>query len=254
MHRVGGDESTPRRRRGAYSVDDGSMLLILGQSAALSALLAVAALATAGSVLADHCGATMPAHPLDTSGFTFTARVVRIEGIDSSITPTITFAVERVYAGAGRTGLEAHRELAVVAGACGGIEILGMAVGDEVLVSSSTLTDGSSTFNSAIWRISGERLLLLALRGAEAWPTSDRRLQAADTLREALTLVAPGVVLPPDTATAATATPSPNGEPALHLVAIVGLASLLASVAWLTTRHTPPRRALASQIGFERRV
>lgn len=111
--------------------------------------------------MADHCAPEMPAHPREVRGFTFTARVVAIEGVDVIVTPTITFAVERVFAGAGRDGLEAGRGLAVVVGACAGIEILGMAVGDELLVSSSTLTDGPSTFNSAIWRIRDGRLRLL---------------------------------------------------------------------------------------------
>lgn len=228
-------------------------IVIRGRSAALSALLVLAAMAgSATPARADHCAPTMPAHPRDAGGFTFTARVVRIEGVDTSTTPTMTFAVEHVYSGAGGDGPEAGRDLAVVAGACGGIEILAMAVGDKVLLSSSTLTDGPSTFNSAVWRISEGRLRLLALRGTDVWPTSDRRLLAADTLREALALVATGVVIPPDTGTAATATPSPNDEPSLLPFATSGLASLLASVVWLTTRHPPPRRALAKQIHFER--
>lgn len=216
-------------------------IVILGRSAALSAVVVLAAMAgSATPARADHCAATMPPHPRDARGFTFTARVVRIDGSDTSITPTITFAVEQVYAGGGGAGLEAGRDLAVVTSPCGGIEILGIAVEDVVLMSSSTLTDGPSTYNSAIWRISGDRLRLFALSGADAWPTSDRRLQEADTLRKALFLVAPGVMLPPDTATAATATAAgananPNGENPLRPFAMIGLASLLASVVWLTT-------------------
>ena len=217
-------------------------IVILGRSAALAAVLVLAAMAgSARPARADHCAPEMPAHPGEVRGFTFTARVVAIEGVDTSVTPTITFSVDRVYAGAGRAGLEAGRNLAVVVGACAGIEILGMAVGDDVLVSSNTLTDGPSTYNAAVWRITRGRLRLLALRGTEVWPTSDRRLQAADTLREALALVAPGVVAPPDTATAATARPSSNGGPPLLPFSMIGLASLLASAAWLTTRH-PGRR------------
>lgn len=224
-------------------------IVILGRSAALSAVLALAAMAgSATPARADHCAPTMPAQPRDTRGFTFTARVVAMDGVGTTIRPTITFAVEQVYAGAGRAGLETGRDLAVVANACSGIDILGMNVGDEVLVSSSTLTDGTSTFNSAIWRIRGGRLRLLALGGAEIWPTSDRRLLAADTLREALALVAPGVVVPPDTATGATAKPSSAERwPALPSFAILGLAALLVSVAWLTIRHMPPVRALVGR-------
>lgn len=263
MHRVGGNEEVRHEglpRSASLAVVARRILgrpmrftlLRRGRSTALSAALAAAGLATAGSVLADHCAPEMPAHPRDARGFTFTARVVRMEGVDTSVTPTITFAVEQVYAGAGRDSLEAGRDLAVVAGGCGGIEILGMAVGDEVLVSSSTLTDGPSTFNSAVWRITGGRLRLLTFGGMEVWPTSDRRLQRADTLREALALVAPGVVVPPDTATAATATPGAERGPALPAFALIGLASLLASVAWLTNRHTRATRASASQFSVDR--
>lgn len=231
-------------------------ILILGRSAALTAVLIVAALATAGSLLADHCAPEMPAHPREVRGFTFTARVVAIEGVGTSVTPTIRFAVEQVYADAGGAGLEAGRELAVVVNACSGIDILEMNVGDDVLVSSSTLTDGTSTFNSAVWRIREGRLRLLALRGTAVWPTNDRRLQAADTLREALALVAPGVIVPPDTAMAASAiaTPSAARRPALLSFATLGLAALVVSVAWLTIRHTPLERALASRRGIERAV
>lgn len=224
--------------------------LILGRSAAFSAVLTIAALATAGSVLADHCAPEMPAHPREVRGFTFTARVVAIEGVGTSVTPTITFAVDHVYAGAGRDGLEAGSDLAVVSNACSGIDLLGMNVSDQVLVSSGTLTDGTSTYNTAIWRISGGRLRLLALPGAKAWPTSDKRVQAADTLREALALVAPGVVAPPDTAAATTAPTIPYGEPPLLALGTIALASLLVSLAWLTVRHTPPERASARLGGF----
>ncbi len=233
-----------------------SILLILGRAAALSAVLVAAPLATAGSVLADHCAPEMPAHPREVRGFTFTARVVALEGVGTVVTPTIRFAVDHVYAGAGVAGLERGRDLAVVTSACGGIEILGMSVGDQVLVSSNTLTDGPSTVNSAVWKIAAGHLRLLTFGEPGAWPTSDRRIQAADTLREALALVAPGVVVPPDTATAAATAPgpTPDGEPPLLPFALVGSVSLLVSAAWRRNRHTPPQRALASPVGVERPV
>jgi hypothetical protein len=158
-------------------------------------------------VLAEYCRPVMPDHARDARGYTFRARItdIRMEGTDPSLT-YVTMAIEKVYANRDSQRLRAGTSIEVYSNPCDGFALLGIEVNDEILMSTKYLEagDGPGTWNTALWRVEGERLRLAVLKGGDfgkVWYTADRRIANADTLREALALVAPSAIGIPDTAT-----------------------------------------------------
>jgi hypothetical protein len=159
---------------------------------------------------AEFCRPVMPDHARDARGYTFRARisVIRLEGSDPSLT-YVTMAIDKVYANRDSQRLRAGTRIEVYSNPCDGFALLGLQVNDEILMSTKYLEagDGPGTWNTALWRIDGDRLRLAVLTGEgfdKIWFTTDRRIAEADTLREALALVAPAAVGMPDTATIGT--------------------------------------------------
>jgi hypothetical protein len=190
--------------------------------------LAVGAL-TPDRLLAEYCRPVMPDHASDATGFTFRARVA---GVGAGDPPSlVTLNVQKVYANAGSKALRVGKSIQLYSNACDGFALLGFAVGDEILISSRSLTsNGPSTWNTAVWRVADGRLHLLVLdhspSDAKVWYTNDRRIADAHTVREALALVAPGAGGFPETAT-----DPASGRPEVPpLLVLVGLSALLLTV------------------------
>ena len=170
-------------------------------------LFLVGSLGVPEPVSAEFCRRVMPDHARDVRGYTFRARItdIRLEGNDPSLT-YITMAIEKVYANHDSQRLRAGTNIEVYSNPCDGFGLLGLEVNDEILMSTKFLEadDGPGTWNTAVWRVDGDRLRLALLEGGEfgkIWFTADRRIAKADTLREALALVAPSAIGMPDTAT-----------------------------------------------------
>lgn len=158
-------------------------------------------------VLAEYCRPVMPDHARDARGYTFRASItgIRLEGTDPSLT-YVTMAIEKVYANRDSQRLRAGTSIEVYSNPCDGFALLGLEVNDEILMSTKYLEDGEGprTGTTALWHVDGDRLRLAVLNGEEfekIWFTADRRIANADTLREALALVAPEASGMPDTAT-----------------------------------------------------
>jgi hypothetical protein len=95
---------------------------------------------------------------------------------------------------------------------------------------------GPSTWNSAIWRADGERLQLAVLRSEidRIWFTDDRRIEDADTVREALALVAPEALVAIDAVEREPV--DPGVAPVTLALAGSGFAAL-AAVLWIAVRR-----------------
>lgn len=149
----------------------------------------------------------MPDHASDARGHTFRATItgIRLEGSRPAHT-YITMAIRKVYADRDRLRLRAGSTIEVYSNPCDGFGLLGLDVNDEILISTAFLDagDGPATWNTALWHVRGDRLRLAILQGPaydRIWFTTDRRIASADTVREALALVAPDAIGMPDTAT-----------------------------------------------------
>ena len=174
-------------------------------------LAGVAAIATPAK--AESCRPIMPDHPWLVSGYTFEARVegIRAEGSDPTLT-YVALAILKVYANPDSERLQEGRTIEVYSNPCDGFGLLGLTVGDEVLMSTRFLDEGGGPMLSftAVWRAEAGNLRLLVLApdlGAAdggAWRTNDRRIEEADTIQEALALVAPGAVADPNPAAGST--------------------------------------------------
>lgn len=210
----------------------------------LAALGLVGHLGSPGPVAAEYCRPVMPDHPLDASGYTFRATIaaVRAKGGSPRLT-YITMAIDKVYADRDSGRLRAGATIEIYSNPCDGFGLLGLAVGDDIVMSTGALeaADGPATWNTALWRVTGNGLHLLVLNVPpfeKAWYTADRRIAHADTLREVLALVAPTAVGVPNTAT----DPRPDSTvPALALILAGAAAFVIAAL-----RFRPPRRELTS--------
>ena len=180
---------------------------------------------------AEYCRPVMPLHARDVRGYTFEARVtaVRVEPAESDVT-YITMAVAKVHAKPTDRPPDAaplvHQTIELYSNPCDGFALFGLEVGSDILMSTYSLEDPVTT-NTAVWRRDGMRLHLLDLRGTGVdrfWVTSDRRIDEANTVPEALALVA-GAVAPPDTATG----PVGSREAPVLLLVGAGLIGLVVS-------------------------
>jgi hypothetical protein len=188
---------------GRYDMKRSMVLAVLFIGLAFAGSLGIPAPASA-----EYCRPAMPDHARDARGYTFRASItgIRVEG-DSPGETYVTMAVKKVYANRDSERLRAGMSIDVYSNRCDGFGLLGLEVDDEVLISTKYLEagDGPSTWNTALWQIEGDSLRLAILKSGEfgrIWFTADRRIAKADTLREALALVAPEAVGMPDTATA----------------------------------------------------
>jgi hypothetical protein len=177
--------------------------------------LLLAGLALAAGLVAAHpvaaepiCRQAMPDHASDASGYTFRATVTGFRLQGEPWDPPLTFirlAIKRVYANRDSELLQAGATIEIYSNPCDGFGQLGLAVRDEILMSTAWIDGGdTSTWNTAVWHVHGDRLRLAILQGEDVgkiWYTADRRIAEADTLREALALVAPDGLGVPDTAT-----------------------------------------------------
>ena len=188
--------------------------------------------ATPRSAFAEECQPVMPYSPDEASGYTFEARVsgIRTEGT-GAVHTYIAMDVSTVYANGGSDRLAKGKTIELYSNPCDGFGLLGLHVGDEILMSTAGLESkrGVVTRNTAVWiREAGAlRLLVLHLEGfGTHWLTSDRRIEGAHTTRQALALVGPSSGAP-DTSTVPRSIPPANANAAvLVLAALVG--SLLA--------------------------
>ncbi len=161
-----------------------------------------------GPVQAEYCRPVMPDHAADVRGLTFEAAItgVRLEGRAPTLT-YVTMTVRRVYADSVGEDLQVGQEIEIYSNPCDGFGLLGVDVGDRVLMSTAYLLYegyGPATWNTALWRVNGANLDLAVLRGkgfGKVWFTDDRRIAKADTVQEALALVAPAAAGMPDTST-----------------------------------------------------
>jgi hypothetical protein len=186
----------------------------MARSAAVGILLlglaVVGGLAVPEPVSAEYCRPVMPDHARDARGYTFRAKITGIRTEVKSFTLTyVTMAIDKVYANRDYQGLRAGRSIEVYSNPCDGFALLGLEVNDQILMSTQYLEagDGPGTWNTALWHVDGDRLRLAVLKGEEfdkIWYTADRRIAKADTLREALALVAPSAIGMRDTATEGT--------------------------------------------------
>lgn len=175
-------------------------------AAALILALSTTAVLAPAPAEAEFCRPVMPDHPADARGDTFEATVV--DFYETGTGPTYTYVVLdvlKVYA-AQSDRLRAGRRIDVYINGCDGIGLLGFGPGDRLLISTKALDegDGPATWNSAVWRREEGTLDLLVVSTPEVqkvWYTSDRRIEEATTLREALALVAPGTLGVPDSST-----------------------------------------------------
>jgi hypothetical protein len=177
-------------------------------------------------VRAEYCRSVMPGRPSDARGFTFRAHVVEIrESETEAPLSVVALDVAKVYANAGSPALRVGGRIELYSNPCDGFALLDFRPGEELLVSTATLAgNGPSVWNTAVWRFERAKLRLLALgTQAKYWYTGDRRIAAADTLREALALVAPRAIAAPDTATEGTTN---RGQPFLPLASL-GLIALI---------------------------
>ena len=98
--------------------------------------------------------------------------------------------------------------------------------------------DGPATWNTAVCRVDDGRLRLLLPHGQDygkLWFTSDRRILYAETLREALALVAPEAMGIPDSATE----PRPSTAIPIWPLVVAGIGALV--VAARRQHPAPPR-------------
>lgn len=220
--------------------------LVIHLAASVVTLVVVAAFAPSAD--AEFCSRVMPAGPSATRGYTFEAEVVSVRHEGSN--PPYTFvslAISKVYANRDSRRLAQGRTIELYSNQCDGFHLVGLREGDKVLISTSISIDAASgpiTSFTAVWRRNGGRLRLLVLRrGVEdhsVWPTSDRRIGWADTTREALALVAPGIAGVPDTSTG----PIRQGPAAVGhapVIVLAGLAGLAIALRRLSARGTPSR-------------
>jgi hypothetical protein len=176
----------------------------------LAGLVLAAGLIAAHPVAAEPtCRQVMPDHASDASGYTFRATVTgfRLQGERPPLT-FITLAIKKVYANRDSDQLQAGATIEIYSNLCDGFGQLGLEVRDEILMSTAWLDGGNtSTWNTAVWHVHGNRLRLAILKGEDfgkIWYTADRRIADADSLLEALALVAPDALGVPDTATETT--------------------------------------------------
>ncbi len=190
---------------------------------------------------AEQCQPVMPYHPGEATGYTFEAKVsgVRTEGAGPPLT-FIAMNVSTVYANRGSDRLASGQAIELYSNPCDGFGLLGLQVGDEILMSTAGLKSKSGvvTRNTAVWirEAGGLRLLVLQLEGFEThWLTGDRRIAGAQTTRQALALVAPARFGPDTSTDPEVVVPARSGLPFLVLAGILG--SLLA-----LTRFRPRHR------------
>lgn len=215
---------------------------------ALAAAAMCVAVADPQAVAAEFCVFRMPQKAVDVRGDTFLGDVTNIR-VDGESPPIVyvTFAVDKVYARTEASPLAAGRTIEIYSNPCDGFATLDFDVGDRVLMSTAYLDRGDrpATWNTAMWIVTGEDLRLALPTGDDyldddgqvsprIWTTDDRRIAAADTVREALRLVAPGA---PDTSTVAVPVDDPvaGAPPWLALL----IASLAASVTFRSRRVGP---------------
>ena len=196
----------------------------------VASLVLIALTIAPASVAAEYCRPTMPDHPSDASGYAFRGDVTGIRIDTSGAFPRtyVSFHIDDVYANAGSPHLRDGETIELYSAPCDGFQLLRLASGDDVLFSGRFLEEGNgpSTWSTAIWRVDGSRLSLFVLGGPDGiWNTSDRRLLTADTLRQALALVAPAAIGLPttDASPSASATADPLPLLAVFLVAFAAI-------------------------------
>jgi len=172
----------------------------------LAALALVGLLGRPGPVTGEYCRPVMPDHAYDATGYAFRATIAAIHVEGKARLTFVKMAVDRVYANRDSRRLQPGGTIDIYSNACDGFGLLGLTIGDDVVMTTGALEapEGPSTWNTALWRVTGNGMDLLILGGKgfeRVWYTADRRIAAADTLGAVLTLVAPAAVGAPDTAT-----------------------------------------------------
>ncbi len=212
---------------------------------AVITLVLVGSLGVPEPVSAESCRPVMPDHARNARGYTFRARItdIRLEGNDPSLT-YITMAIEKVYANQDSERLRAGASIEVYSNPCDGFGLLGLEVKYEILMSTKYLEagDGPGTWNTALWQVDGDRVRLAVLKGEEfdkIWYTTDRRIAKADTLQEALALVAPRAIGMPDTATEVVRNSLVPAWPAL----LAGIGALILATLGLRGRNRSETRS-----------
>ena len=220
------------------------MRAVRGVAAIGLALAAVAASFGAPQpAAAESCRQVMPDQAADTRGYTFRATVtgVRVEGRDPGL-HFVTLAIRQLYANRDSTLLASAGSIELSSNACDGFALVGLQPGDDILMSTAVLAGaGPSTWNAAIWRVDGERLQLAVLRSEidRVWFTDDRRIEDADTVREALELVAPEALGAFD---AMARQPVGDDGPTSTLVLAGAASAALATLLWVAVRRRSPAR------------
>ncbi len=187
---------------------------------------------------AEYCRQAMPDRAAETRGYTFRAVVtgIRVEGQDPGLA-YVTLAIQQLYANRDSALLAAAGSIELYSNGCDGFGLLGLQPGDDILMSTAVLDGaGPSTWNSAIWRTDGDRLQLAVLRSEidRIWFTDDRRIEDADTVREALALVAPEALVAIDAVEREPV--DPGVAPVTLALAGSGFAAL-AAVLWIAVRR-----------------
>ncbi len=175
----------------------------------LVALTLVIPLARPSPVAAELCWPVMPETPKAVRGNTFTATVIKVRTEGTS--PLFTYfslTINEVYAKRDSPRLRAGNVLEVLSNACDGFGLVGLEKGDKILMSTAYFDEGNtpSMWNTTVWKIDRGKVRLAVPTGEDftsIWLGKDRRIARADTLREALALVAPAAIGMPETATQA---------------------------------------------------
>ena len=216
-------------------------------AALMIALLPIVVLGVLGSAAVradDTCGPVMPRKLAWVRGYTFSGTVTRIAPAIPGSYPRLdpasgvdmffTFRLDHVYAqpqdakpDTAETNpdgivLQAGGSLRLNGESCDGIR--GFRAGVHYLVSVGTLSNPVGP-TSAAWQLDGDQARLVPMYPAGAASHMARLLAAAQTLRDALALVAPEASLPPTSTEPAAPKPPANSGAAvlLALAALVGL-------------------------------
>ncbi len=199
------------------------------------------AFGAAAPAMAELCRPVMPDRAEDARGFTFSATVLGIE-VDAQNDPLefVSLAIHEVYANRGSEQLRAGQIIRLYSNGCDGFALIGIGDGDRILMSTANLEqdNGPSTWNTAVWRNERGHLRLAVLTGEEfprVWFTDDRRIAKADTVREALALVAPGAAGMPTTSTEVPASRS-SASIWPWIAGVIGLVGCAVLLVWRRMR------------------